>query len=193
MFLPEIAHALNFFLLNTWTCFLLPPQLHNLGSAVNFVHLVSELWVTCRYDIWTQTSFRLPLCPSCWPVLTRNTAGPIAPRPGSLPLQREQWWGGLFDHLWGLGQGRSFLCSPSFTSRRPLQEIMMGTGGFLCSLYAKFVTSLCGVTYWDHLIEPSWFSSDYWWVLALKLFTGGFYISLIRISPISFTVIRYTV
>lgn len=106
-------------------------------------------------------------------------------RPGSVPRQREQGWWAPCSGL-GLGEGWKFpLWSLHISTWENDQEIMMGTGGFFHSLYAKFVTSLHGVAYWGHLIEPCWLSSGYWWVLTLKWFAGYFYISLIYIYPLS--------
>lgn len=154
---------LFFYLLNSWTWgfwICSPSQLHNLGSIVNFVCPVNGVQVTCNVRKWT--GFQLLTWPSCWRVLTSITVGPGPPRPESFPLQREQQRGGFRSVL---GVRVRVSC---FTSHRVLQEIMKGTIGFLLSLLAKFVTSLCGVAYWGHLIEFSCFSSDCWWFLSHK-------------------------
>lgn len=95
----------------------------SLTWEVLLVLSICELWVTCQYHIWIQTRFRLPPWPSCWPALTHSSAGPITPRPGSLPLQREQQQGGLSAQLWGLGQHKIFLYGPSCTLQRALKKL----------------------------------------------------------------------
>lgn len=121
----QLHMLLIFCLLNTWTW-----GFHVFFLLLSFVTweallILSILWVSyaCPCHIWIQTRFRLPPWPICWPVLTHSTASPITLRPGSLPLQREQQRGGLSAQLCGLGRGRSFLCSPSFTSQRALKKL----------------------------------------------------------------------